>query len=82
MWRVQSYLGVEMKESLREFAAENGLITLQGEEIKPGDFYIAERNTGPKLLECKEVDYRNWIVATELAYSYDTWECVKVEIVP
>lgn len=52
-------------------------------EIKPGDLYIAERNTGPKLLTCKEIRedcerWQGWIVPTTLDYSYDFYECVKV----
>lgn len=53
-------------------------------EIKPGDLYIAERNTGPKLLTAREivmlecgccVDY---IHPTSPDYSFNGYECVKV----
>jgi hypothetical protein len=58
------------------------LIKDQG-EIKPGDLYIAERNTGPKLLIAKKImgiGLGGWIQPTELnAYSYDLHECVKVK---
>lgn len=55
-------------------------------EIRKGDLYIAERNTGPKLLTAAEVikpgegpnGYGNWIMPTCTAYSYDIPECVKV----
>lgn len=48
-------------------------------ELKPGDMYIAERNTGPKLLTVREVNKEgNWVEATTDDYSFDTWECVKV----
>ena len=50
-------------------------------EVFEGDIYIAERNTGPKLLTAKEVDYRGWIVPVEKAYPYDIIECVKVKLV-
>ena len=60
----------------------------KGEEgkIHQGDLYIAERNTGPKLLEAAKVvglgegpnGYGGWIQATSDDYSYDTGECVKV----
>lgn len=53
-------------------------VELVDEGIKPGDLYLAGRNTGPHLLTCKNVDPRNWINAVEPAYSFDTWECVKV----
>jgi len=51
--------------------------------IQPGDLYLAERNTGPKLLMCEKVvnNYRgepSYIVPTEIAYCFDAWECVKV----
>ena len=42
-------------------------------EIKSGDLYVAERNTGPKLLTARVVDQeRGWIHATDLfRYSFD-----------
>lgn len=48
--------------------------------IKPGDMYVAKRNTGWKLLTCKEVDNVNgFIVPVEPnAYYFDTHECIKV----
>lgn len=61
--------------------------------ILKGDWYIAERNTGPKLLtahsfqsylgngESTEVpssEGSSWIISEERAYPYDTHECVKV----
>lgn len=57
------------------------------EEIKPGDIYIAERNTGPRLLTAKRIvgpgegpdGFGGWIDAKEFpAYNYDIWECVRV----
>ena len=50
-------------------------------EVQIGDAYIAERNSGPKLLIAKELDHRGWIVPTEIGYCFDDWECVKVKIV-
>lgn len=47
-------------------------------EIRPGDFYVAERNQGPKLLICKQV-IENFVIPTFPAYCYDLWECVRVE---
>ena len=41
------------KQQITEFAKQNNLTLLPLEEIKKGDFYVACRNTGPKLLEFK-----------------------------
>lgn len=49
-----------------------------GRDLRPGDLFLAERNTGPKLLTCRHVDERGWVMAVESAYSYDVWECRKV----
>ncbi len=63
--------------------------------IEPGDWYIAERNTGPKLLTAASFTRWNgrgdsddlpnsegssWINPVEPAYPYDTHECVKVTL--
>ena len=66
-----------MKQNIRTTAKEMGLIPIEG-PIQPGDTYLAERNTGPKLLTCLQVK-NNYVVPVELAYCYDVWECVKVE---
>ena len=51
------------------------------EDIKPGDYYVAQRNTGPQLLRAKYVDWENWwVVPDTFAYVYDISECVKVEL--
>lgn len=48
-------------------------------EIQPGDLYVAQRNSGPKLLTCLRVNnYDGWIVPVDRAYCYDINECVKV----
>lgn len=49
-------------------------------EITPGDLYVAERNTGPKLLTACEVSAEmNCIHPVDFpAYSFDLHECVKV----
>lgn len=47
--------------------------------IRNGDLYIAERNTGPKLLIARDVDFVNdWIAPTCDEYFYDINECVRV----
>lgn len=63
-----------------------------GAALEPGDSYIAERNSGPKLLTVSYVvdhDYAQrfglkfsgWVVPTEVMYSFDFHECVGVEII-
>lgn len=48
-------------------------------KIRPGDLYVAERNTGPKLLTAKIVDLEiGCIFPTCDAYPYDIGEYVKV----
>lgn len=65
------------RPTLKERAAELGF-EVSDDPIQPGDTYLAERNTGPHLLTCESVNERNWIKAVEMAYSYDTWECIKI----
>ena len=48
-------------------------------EIKPGDVYVAERNTGPKLLTAREIGIGCIHPYDANSYSFDIWECVKVE---
>ena len=51
------------------------------QELRPGDTYLAERNTGPHLLTCREnVKDGPWIHAAERAYSYNTGECIKIDL--
>ena len=47
-------------------------------EIREGDLYIAERNTGPHLLTAKVIDQRGWIYPTCNGYAFNWGECVKV----
>ena len=51
-------------------------------QVEVGDSYIAERNTGPELLQAEEVHADGWIRPTTMRYSYDIWECTKVIRVP
>jgi len=52
------------------------------QDLKPGDTYIAERNTGPKLLTVREVDLASaCIYAKEPAYAFDLGEVRKIEII-
>jgi hypothetical protein len=53
-------------------------IVTYSEPIQVGDTYIAERNTGPKLLTALELG-EGCIHPKEFpAYSFDTYECAKV----
>lgn len=54
------------------------LYILSDEEIKEGDWYIGERNTGPQLLQCKEIK-EGMVIPTESSkYPYNIGECKKV----
>lgn len=57
-------------------ANKSGILT-NHEEIKPGDKYMAERNTGPYILTCRQVQ-DGYIVPVETAYCYDLYECIKI----
>jgi len=46
--------------------------------IRPGDTYLAKRNTGWKLLTCSFLG-EACIHPVEVAYAYDFSECVKVK---
>lgn len=46
--------------------------------IGPGDMYIAERNTGPKLLWARTIE-NGAVFPTTNDYPFDLHECVKVE---
>lgn len=48
--------------------------------ILSGDLYFAKRNTGWKLLECKEYNKEENLVfpLNPLEYVFDSWECYKV----
>ncbi len=76
--------------SSREYAAlkilrDGGVLDLDGiklkkidRELKPGDLYVAERNTGPKLLTVQEIA-NNAVFPTCNGYAFDIGECVAVE---
>lgn len=78
-------------ESLKELRGGNTLI-LEGMqvimlpgEIEVGDWYVAERNTGPHLLTAREIVKNDsmlggWIHPNEIAYSFDLSECVRVKV--
>ena len=52
-----------------------------GKDLKPGDLYVAQRNTmiGFILLTCKKVDFdKGWVEPEEMEYLFDLHECRKV----
>lgn len=52
-----------------------------GADLEPGDTYIAERNSGMKLLTCRDHDRENgWVFPVERAYAFNTGECVKIAL--
>jgi hypothetical protein len=49
------------------------------DRLRPGEMYVARRNTGWKLLTCLRVDAESkCVVPVEVAYCFDTWECHRV----
>jgi len=48
--------------------------------ISSGDLYVAERNTGPKLLTALRISEElGCVFPTTPDYPYNIWECVKVK---
>jgi hypothetical protein len=63
-----------------EQLAEELDVEIESKRPEPGEFYIAGRNTGPKLLTCAEVDEDlGCIHAEEDAYSFDLHECYRLK---
>ncbi len=65
---------------------QNGQVEIEGLTfevleggIQVGDHYIAQRNTGLKLLQAESIE-SNFIIPTSMDYCYNTWECVKVKL--
>lgn len=68
-----------VQELIREGQVEfEGLILVYSpDEIAPGDVYLAQRNTGPKLLTCAFVKM-GAVFPEETDYPYDLHECARV----
>lgn len=55
-----------------------------GKVRQSGDLYVAERNTGPKLLTAESLTmascgcHISWVNPTTLDYNFDHYECIKV----
>lgn len=60
-----------------EEAAEDLGVDIERGTPKPGELYIAGRNTVPKLLTCIKVT-DGFVVPEEDAYCYDTHECFRL----
>ena len=58
---------------------EGVIVKMDGDgTVSAGDSYVAERNTGPKLLIAERIDVENgFIIPTSLAYCFSIKECVK-----
>lgn len=55
---------------------------IDGSSLKPGDMYIAKRNTGWQLAKCLHVNLvSGWVASDPIGkiYSYDCCECRKVK---
>lgn len=55
---------------------------IRGDQLAPGDLYIAKRNTGWHLAKCLYVNREDgWVMPDPPAsiYSYDCHECAKVK---
>ena len=64
----------------RVVSLDGVLVKIDNGPIQPGDLYVAERNTGPKLLTALRINHElNCVVPTTQDYSFDTCECVKVQ---
>lgn len=61
-----------------EFADKWGLFLKWNEPIRPGNLYLAKRNTGVKFLTCQCLG-NGYVMSEENEYSYDFNECVLVE---
>lgn len=58
-------------------AEAQGFALAWGEPIRPGDTYLAKRNTGWKLLTCRDLG-EACVYPVEMRYAFDFNECVKV----
>ena len=68
---------IQKCQEIQEMAKELDLKLLWGEPIRPGDMYLAKRNT-MQLLTCQELG-EACVFPVEIAYPFDFNECVKVK---
>lgn len=70
-----------IRDALESGEVEGVPFRLRDGDIESGDIYIAERNTGLKILTCAKNDHeRGWIEPVESAYLYDVGECLRIEL--
>ena len=73
----------ELKKQVRALFEEFSGSALCGEQaihIAPGDWYWAQRNGPPRILQCRRNNKQEgWIIATVNAYPYDTGECFRLK---
>jgi len=67
------------KRDSEKEAASLGVTLDWDAPIKPGDYYLAKRNTGFKLLRCSGLG-EAFVIPDSLDYFYDFSECVKVNM--
>lgn len=74
----------ELYDALVAGEIEGVPFTLVGDwrTLEPGDSYLAQRNSGLKLLTVKRVDVDKigCVFPQEMAYPYDLHECFKIEL--
>lgn len=70
---------IEILQKSNVFNFEGILFLKDDTKLEPGDLYVAERNSGPKLLTVKKIDHKNMLVIpTNCEYPFNFDECVKV----
>jgi hypothetical protein len=77
-WRWGCFTHGEKGQLLERAAADLAVSLQRGAPIRPGDMYFGIRNTGPKLLTCRELG-EACVFPIENGYAFDFSECVKIE---
>lgn len=81
MIRQRSELWNDLKNG-KDILFEDVVLVPKTGPLSKGDSYVAERNTGPKLLTVRALsDDKTYVIPVEQEYCYDTWECIKVDFV-
>lgn len=68
----------KLNKHIQKAAIDLEIELLWGEPIRPGDTYLAIRNTGVKLLTCDWLG-EACVFAKENAYAFNWNECVKIK---
>jgi len=69
--------GRKWRERVEQLAEELDVELCWNEPIRAGDLYIAARNTGPHLLECRALGMA-CVFPVGIGYAFDFPECVLV----